>query len=155
MNPRLVGRCQSREGVAPVKDAVLVDSDVFSFTLKQDSRRLLYAEDLRDRRLAISVMTVAEVRRWPLERKWGAAKLALLTATLSRHLVLPLDELTAEHWARIYVNRARRGRPILPGDCWIAATAVRYDVPLVSHNAGDYAFSEGLKLITHAPSSGA
>jgi predicted nucleic acid-binding protein len=68
-----------------VTDALLVDTDVFSFTLKHDSRRLLYAGDLKGRRLAVSVMTVAEVKRWPLERNWGAAKRRLLDETLAKH----------------------------------------------------------------------
>jgi len=33
-------------------------------------------------------------------------------------------------------------------DAWIAATALLYDAPLITHDAGDYLGVPGLKLIT-------
>jgi tRNA(fMet)-specific endonuclease VapC len=42
------------------------------------------------------------------------------------------------------------GRRIETSDCWIAATAVRHALPLVTHNAGDFADIPELKVITHS-----
>jgi len=42
------------------------------------------------------------------------------------------------------------GRRLETADAWIAATAVLYDAPLVTHNASDYAGVPGLKLLTEA-----
>ena len=39
-------------------------------------------------------------------------------------------------------------RPISPQDAWIAATALRYQIPLVTHNAADFDAVEGLTIIT-------
>jgi predicted nucleic acid-binding protein len=41
------------------------------------------------------------------------------------------------------------GRRIEYADAWIAATALLYGVPLVSHNRSDYLGVPGLKLICH------
>ena len=41
------------------------------------------------------------------------------------------------------------GRRIETADAWIAATALLYDAPLVTHNVSDYLGVPGLKLISH------
>jgi len=64
--------------------------------------------------------------------------------------VVEYDPPTAEAWARICVERLRAGRPISCGDCWIAACAVRHEIPLVTHNARHYAGIKGLRIVTHA-----
>ncbi|MEO6593791.1 MAG: hypothetical protein ABIP94_03465 [Planctomycetota bacterium] len=46
--------------------SVLVDTNVFSFLFKRDSRRDLYAEHLRERRLHLCFATVAELQLWAL-----------------------------------------------------------------------------------------
>jgi predicted nucleic acid-binding protein len=41
------------------------------------------------------------------------------------------------------------GRRIETADAWIAATALLYNAPLVTHNGSDYLGVPGLKLISH------
>ena len=41
------------------------------------------------------------------------------------------------------------GRRIETADAWIAATALLYEAPLVTHNGGGYLGVPGLKLISH------
>lgn len=132
-------------------DAVIVDTDVLSYAVKGDSRGLLYAADLQGRRACIALMTVAEVKRWPLESRWGPRKIAALDRVLSTHVILIPDVHTAELWAKIYTARRRLGRPIENGDCWVAAAAVRHGLPLVTHNTADCADIPGLRVITRAP----
>lgn len=48
---------------------VVVDTDVFSFLFKGDTRAELYRADIEGQRLAISFMTLAELRRWALSKK--------------------------------------------------------------------------------------
>jgi predicted nucleic acid-binding protein len=43
---------------------------------------------------------------------------------------------------------AKKGRPIQTADAWIAASALHYQVPLITNNAGDYASIDGLELLT-------
>ena len=53
------------------------------------------------------------------------------------------DRDACRNWAEVTRRAARRGRPILCADAWIAATALTLGVPLVTHNAADYAGVEG------------
>jgi len=48
-------------------------------------------------------------------------------------------------WARI---KSRRGRPIEDDDAWIAATAVRHNTPLVTHNPRHFRNIDGLEILT-------
>jgi predicted nucleic acid-binding protein len=45
-----------------------------------------------------------------------------------------IDEQTAEHYARIYSNLRRHGRPIPTNDMWIAASALRHDLALFTYD---------------------
>jgi len=38
----------------------------------------------------------------------------------------------------------------LTGDAWVAATALSYDVPLVTNNAADFAGVSGLTVISES-----
>ena len=52
-------------------------------------------------------------------------------------------------WAEVTVAAQERGRRIECADAWVAATALRHDVPLVTHNRADYLGVSGLTLISH------
>jgi predicted nucleic acid-binding protein len=41
------------------------------------------------------------------------------------------------------------GRRIECADAWIAATALLYDAPLITHNRADYLGAPGLILVSH------
>jgi tRNA(fMet)-specific endonuclease VapC len=134
--------------VAEVSESALVDTDVFSFWLKGDTRGLPYASDAQGKTLFFSFMSVAEVKRWALSRAWGADKRYQLSAAIATYVVLPYDDALAEAWAEIANHRSKIGRPLDTGDCWIAATAVRHGMPLMTHNARHYADIRSLRLIT-------
>jgi tRNA(fMet)-specific endonuclease VapC len=127
-------------------NAVLIDTDVFSFLFKGDSRAAAYVGILADHRPCLSFMIVAELHRWAIARRWGEDRRESLLAAIHRCVVLPFDEAMAETWAKVAVERARAGRPIECGDCWIAATAVRHGLPLATHNAGDFSGISGLRM---------
>jgi tRNA(fMet)-specific endonuclease VapC len=48
-------------------------------------------------------------------------------------------------WARI---KCRKGRPIEDADAWIAAAALLYELPVVTHNPRHFQHIEGLKVLT-------
>ena len=129
--------------------AVLLDTDVFSFIFKQDSRADAYALDVVGELPCLSFMTVAELTRWSLQHRWGLKRRAKLRSSISACTVIEYDSKTADAWARICVERLRAGRPIACGDCWIAASALRHKIPLITHNAKHYAGISGLRIITH------
>lgn len=131
-------------------DSVLVDTDVFSFLFRQDTRAGAYARDVEGKRLCLSFMSVAELLRWAVTRRWGEARRQSLHAVLRRYVILPYDFEMARTWATIAAERARTGKPISCGDCWIAASAVRHGLPLVTHNQGDFSHITGLTVISHS-----
>jgi predicted nucleic acid-binding protein len=75
-------------------------------------------------------------------------------AELARHLeqyeVYYADDALCRLWADIWTRARRQGRPIEVADAWVAATAPALDVPLVTHNAADFAGVEGLQVLTEA-----
>lgn len=132
-------------------DAVLIDTDVFSFLFKRDTRGDRYLTAIHGKLLCLSFMSVAELQRWALIRNWGEPRRRSLEQVMRQYIVLAYDAEIARHWARISVSRSRAGRPIACGDCWIAACATRHKIPLVTHNARDFDGIDGLVL---APGSG-
>lgn len=118
---------------------VLVDTDVVSFALKGDSRASAYAPLLLGNRLALSFMTVAELFQWAAIRHWGQRRLVHLEQRLNNFLIVPADIELCRIWGgRLRAERQSAGRTIAPQDAWIAATALRYQVPLITHNASDF-----------------
>jgi predicted nucleic acid-binding protein len=73
-----------------------------------------------------------------------------LEANLKRYLIQPYTRGLGQQWAEVMVNAQRMGRPIGVADAWIAATALHFNVPLVTHNAADFAGVNGLIVITEA-----
>lgn len=129
-------------------DAVLLDTNIVSFLLKQDSRVRSYAPYLENRRLAISFMTVAELFQWAAVRNWGARRMNQLETSLQNFTVLPFDIALCRLWGEIRARCRAVGRPISPQDAWIAATALQHDLPLVTHDPTDFEIIEELELIS-------
>ena len=129
----------------------LVDTDVVSFLFKQDSRAALYTPHLKDTVPAISFATLAELERWALTRNWGKQRRQQLAEFLDDYVLLFPDAALCRKWAEVTEQVRRSGFKIEPGDAWIAATALQFGVPLVTHNRKDYAAVSGLTLISEAP----
>jgi predicted nucleic acid-binding protein len=128
----------------------VVDTDVVSFAFKGDSRAAAYQPHLDGRLLVISFMTLAELDQWALVHNWGQRRRAALEAHLASFTVFPYDRDLCRWWAAVSAEARRAGRPIQCADAWIAATALLYGVPLVTHNPNDYAGVSSLALISEA-----
>ncbi len=126
---------------------VVVDTNVVSYRFKGDTRGDLYTKHLVGRTPAVSFMTVAELYRWAVHRNWGATRVSRLRADLGQYLALPSDDQVAWEWAKLM---SIPGRPVDAGDAWIAATAIRHAVPLVSHNRSHFERIPGLQLLSEA-----
>ncbi len=129
---------------------VLLDTDVVSFLLKGDSRANAYAPLMQGNRLALSFMTVAELFQWAAVRKWGSRRRAGLERALPSYLIIPADLDMCRIWGTLRAERQSAGLSIAPQDAWIAATALRHALPLLTHNAGDFQGIANLDVHTAA-----
>ena len=129
---------------------VVIDTDVISFLYKRDTRARLYEPHLNDPPFIMSFMSLAELRRWTLERNWGEGRRQQLEGYLTRYLVMHSDDLMCHRWAQAMNSARIQGQPIGPADAWIAATALLLDLPLITHNGAHYRGVEGLRVISEA-----
>ena len=129
-------------------NAAVVDTDVVSMLFKGDTRALAYRSHITGRLLGISFMTLAELERWSLERDWGWRRKQELAQHLTRYVVLPVNRELCGKWAEVSFTAKRKGRPIQTADAWIAASALYYEVPLITNNRGDYSAVDGLVLLS-------
>lgn len=130
---------------------VVLDTDVWSFVFKRDSRAERYRVHLEGNVLYVSFQTVAELYQWAETANWGEKRRAKLQEWLRRFEVLGYDDATAQIWARIRAERDRQGHSIAAQDAWVAACALRHGYPLVTHNATDHEEVTDLIMISQTP----
>lgn len=123
---------------------VVVDTCILSYIYKKDTRAKAYLRLLSGLEPLLSFMTVAELYRWPLESNWGEARTTSLKLFVSSYAMLPFNKDVCWIWAQI---KEIKGRPMKDPDAWIAATAIAYQHPLVTHNVRDFEHINALKLI--------
>jgi predicted nucleic acid-binding protein len=129
-------------------NTVLLDTNIVSYLFKGDTRAALYEPHLLNRELAVAMMTVAELFQWAATRNWGQARMRRLEETIQNYTILPMDIETCRLWAAVRVQRSAGGHPISSQDAWVAATALRFQLSLVTHNPADYQGVSGLTVIT-------
>jgi predicted nucleic acid-binding protein len=125
---------------------IVLDTDVVSFLFKADTRAQLYLPNLDDRQWVISFMTEAELEQWALLANWGEKRVEWLRLFLSRFVIVPSSHDLVLKWAETMVAARRIGRRIETADAWVAATALLYDAPLLTHNKADYLGVPGLRF---------
>jgi tRNA(fMet)-specific endonuclease VapC len=130
-------------------DAILLDTDVFSFLMKgTDTRAAVYAPHVKGKTIALSFVTVGELFAWGERKGWGAKKFSDLEQRIKTAVVVPYDLDLCRQFGQIKAEMMNAGRPVPSNDLWIAACALRHSIPLVTHNAKHFANIPGLKIIT-------
>lgn len=132
-------------------DFVLVDTNVVSFLIKGDSRAMGFVAQLSNRQRAISFMTVAELYQWAAVYHWGEQRIAKMEDSLQRFVILPFTMAICRQWGTVRARRRAIGRPISSQDAWIAATALHYAIPLVTHNTSDFEQIQSLEILGPVP----
>lgn len=133
-------------------DAVLLDTDVFSYLLKSGDRRGdAYRPHVKGKTVAVSFVTVGELFYGAEKKKWSAKTLSHLREKLKAVVVVPYDEELCHTYARIRAALPN-GVVVAANDLWIAATAIRHSIPLITNNRKHFERIDGLKLISELPS---
>ena len=122
-----------------ISPVILLDTNVFTAQLRIRSPLLqLYKPHLAGARIAVTTQTVAEARYGALRAGWGSARRDDLERLIHRAGVLPIDDETVWSFARLRVSCEQAGHPLHQkdhmGDLWIAAAALRWELPLVAHD---------------------
>jgi predicted nucleic acid-binding protein len=98
--------------------------------------------------VAISVVTLAELRLGVLmadditvrQRRMSSWQLA------SQLEPLPIDPAVGDEWARIVAELRQEGRRAPVNDIWIAATAIRHSMTVITQDT-DYEAISGLDVV--------
>ncbi|MCP4698222.1 MAG: type II toxin-antitoxin system VapC family toxin [Gammaproteobacteria bacterium] len=132
-----------------MSDAILLDTNIASLLFKKkDTRYAEYQPCLQGKVLAISLMTVAELYQWAAIRHWGKSRIRDMENVLRNTCVaLSTDTETCRYWGVIRVQCREQGRPISAQDAWVAANALQYELPLLTHNVNDFEMVSGLHLV--------
>ncbi|MGH9741460.1 MAG: type II toxin-antitoxin system VapC family toxin [Candidatus Acidiferrum sp.] len=132
-------------------DAVLLDTDVFSFLMKEgDTRAALYKSHVLGKTIALSFVTVGELYVWTIRRRWNARRIAAFEQSLRAAVVVAYDLDLCKTYAKLRAALLDKGQPVAANDLWIAASAVRHSIPLITHNSKHFASIRGLKVITES-----
>jgi predicted nucleic acid-binding protein len=121
----------------PARGPVVVDTNVYGAELVPNSKlAALYEPLLVGRPVLISFQTAAELRYGALLRGWGSARLLKLEARINAAEIVHSGSELIDSYARLRVACTRAGHALAQrdhdADRWIAATALRLGVPLVS-----------------------
>ena len=121
-------------------------ADTSIFIASESGRR--FREDALPERLAVSVITIGELRAGVLaaaDVDTRDRRLATLTSALALD-PMPIDDDVAQAWATLRVRLRDRGLRMPVNDSWIAATAMAIGVPIVTQDE-DYVDIPGLTVI--------
>lgn len=133
--------------VAP--ERVLVDTNIAIYLAKGHPILEPYRADLENRVLALSFVTAGELLLTARRSGNPTRVLAYWRERLPYYVVLFPDLETCDIWASITASCYAAGSPRGDNDLWTAALALRYGLPLVTHNRKHFEGIEALTLISH------
>ena len=125
-------------------------TDVASYLFKISPAARPFLPLIRDKHHALSFVSVAQLLKWTIKHRWGAARIDALEQTLQKYVVLPYDQDAASTWARLSAGCEQVGRKMEDSDAWVAACALRHDLSLVTNNVKHFETARslfGLKLL--------
>ncbi len=127
--------------------SLLLDTNILSEGIKPapDPRVELWLHQVDEDLAFISVVTLAELRRGAERLPPGRRRRRLedwISSDVTLRFegrILRISEEIADHWGRLVARSESIGRRIGVMDGFLAATAVRHDLTLVTRNVTDFA----------------
>lgn len=141
------------EGPASTR-TVLLDTDVWSHLYVRRSsvnpKLPLWRRSLLGRTLVVATQTRAELIGGVFMSNWGDERTRATLQLIDETPVVPVDESVIQAHARLSADAKRKGHALYDkvhtGDRWIAASAIAFDIPLLSAD-GIFRDAPGLKLL--------
>lgn len=125
----------------------ILDTDICIFVIKRKPPSVLdrFGQHSQDD-LAISSVTVAELRYGAEKSARPQQNHAALDAFLAPLVIADFDAVAADHYGRIRAELERQGTPIGPLDTMIAAHALALAVTLITGNTSEFSRVPGLVM---------
>jgi toxin FitB len=125
----------------------LLDTNIVSELIrpKPDARVVSWIDSTDEALLFLSVLTLGEIRKGIIKVRDVGRRIPLETwfdSVLSVRFagrILPIDQSVADRWGRLSGEAAARKEPLPVIDSLLAATALHYDMTLVTRNTKDAA----------------
>ena len=133
----------SRSDEPPPAEHILCDTSFVSIvqaSFKHPQAMQHWPDDVRERVdraiLAMSVISVAELRSGHIAAGWGEQMRARAEALMAAYLWVPLDMDVVNRCAELRAAKKQNGWGLGDNDLWIAATAETRGWPLVACDLG-------------------
>ncbi len=130
------------------QSVLLLDTNIVSYIQKKHSLALLYQPHLQGKILCIAAQSLAEIRYGMEKDNWGKLRQEQAELYLESYSVLYPTDAICSVWAKTRAINRTQGQTMHDSDLWIAATALAFDIPLVTHNKKHFDFLTNLKLIS-------
>jgi tRNA(fMet)-specific endonuclease VapC len=124
----------------------LLDTNIVIYVIKRRPPEILQTFNLHASRMAISVVTLAELLHGAEKSTQPATNLAVMEDFCSRLEVLPYGNKAAQHYGAIRAALERTGQPIGVNDLHIAGHARSEGLVLVTNNEKEFARVPGLQI---------
>ena len=123
----------------------LIDTDICSAYLKDD-RIVVGKMMLHYGGLSVSTVTAGELLVWALRAKASTGRLQKVQDLLAAVHIIGVDLDVAQKYGEIRAALLDQGQDPGPMDLLNAATALVYNMTMVTHNVADYSLVPGLAI---------
>lgn len=124
--------------MASPRGPIVIDTDVYGAELTGAGLAVRYQPLIVGRPAFISFQTEAELRFGALLRGWGRARMLRLEARIAAAETVHSGPELIATYARLRADCQRVGHALAQrdhdADRWVAATAIRLEIPLVSND---------------------
>ena len=124
----------------------LLDTNIVIYVIKRRPIEVLNTFNINASRMAISVVTLAELLHGAEKSSQPASNLAVVEDFCSRLQILPYTPKAAQHYGSIRASLEIIGQPIGVNDLHIAAHARSEGLVLVTNNAREFAKVPALQI---------